>query len=338
MKKVSSALACFATLMSLSAFAAETDNFSTRETSFVDVAGLLNAKSNAYLQEALDKLNTTGACDESIESEERLYDELTNYFSNHKKGALVRSILYTEEVPKIVTPLRESIYKQWTPRDGYLLGGKNAVNSPLSIFPTVQIGEQKVGVDKLEHMFGMGLTYFKKHYLKGKELKSVLKNGIFREKTALGGNILATGVFSYGDLAGNFNGMRFWNHMLQKRDDVLGKSYNVGPYVVCQNGQWKKNEERPIDFKNYVDNSMNESVNCSRFATKDGLKKFKESLVRLNVIRSTEEQGCPMNRSDLDELVQKYNVPMPGDEDGSTIGHWILNEEGTGRVSYFNQF
>lgn len=338
MRKVTSSLVCLATLMTVGTFAAETDNFSTRGVNFIDVANILNAKSNAYLDEALTKLNATGTCDESLESEERLYDELTNYFSNHKKGALVRSILYTDEVPKTVTPLRESVYKEWTPRDGYLLGGRNAVNSPLAIFPAVQIGELRVGVDKLEHMFGMGLKYFQGHYLKGKDLKSVLKNGIFREKTALGGNILATGVFSYGDLAGNFNGMRFWNHVLQKRDDVLGKAYNVGPYVICSSGKWVKNVERPIDFKNYVDNTMNESVNCSRFATKDGLKKFQASLVRLNVINSPDEQGCPLNRSDLDEMIQKYNVPMPGDEDGSTIGHWIINEEGTGRVSYFNQF
>ncbi len=318
--------------------AAETDNFSTCAMGFIDAGNLINERSQTYLEEALNHLNTQGGCDLSEKSEVALYEEMAKYFSNHKTGALVRSLLYTDEFPKIVTPLRESIYKEWSIHEGYLLGGKNAANSPLAISPVVQVAGVKVGIDKFEHMFGMGFKYFEGHYLKDKNLKSILKNGIFREKTALGGNILATGVFSYADLAANFNGMRFWNHVLQKRDDVLGKDYNIGPYVVCSEGKWKVNPERPLDFSNYVDHSMNESVNCSKFATKSGLKKFQDSMVRLHFVGKGDEAACPVVAQELEEVIKKYDVPMPGDENGPNIGHWIINAEGTGKVSYLNMF
>ena len=125
---------------------------------------------------------------------------------------------------------------------------------------------------------------------------------------------------------------------LEMYDDVLGKDYNIGPYVVCSEGKWKVNSERPLDFTNYVDHSMNESVNCSKFATKSGLKKFQDSMVRLNFVSKDEEKACPLVAQELDEVVQKYAKPMPGDEDGPNIGHWIINSEGTGKVSYLNMF
>ena len=92
-------------------------------------------------------------------------------------------------------------------------------------------------------MFGMGFTYFTKHYQKGKDIKDVLSYGIALEKTILGGNVFATGVFSYGDLSANFNGMRFWNHVLQKNDDILGSEHNLGPYVTCSADKWQVNEK-----------------------------------------------------------------------------------------------
>ncbi len=148
-----------------------------------------------------------------------------------------------------------------------------------------------------------------KRSFKNKTLTDVLKNGIFREKSALGGNMVATGVFSYGDLSANFNGMRFWNHMLQKRDDVLGVAYNVGPYVRCEAGKWKTTEFK-IDFRNYVDASM-------------------------------ESRGfyqCPRDVKLLEQMQTKYNVLMAHDPTGLTISHWIINMKGLGQVNYFGEF
>ena len=260
--------------------AAEADHYTLREGQIADITAEVNKLANEGLGRAIEDLNVAGGCDDSRKSEEQLYDRLTDIFSNHKKGQLVNTIL-SGDIPRTIIPLKESIYSEWSIWNGFLLGRKGAAKSPLALFPLIKIGDTVVGVDKLEHMFGMGLRYFKKHHLEERPLVSVLKGGIFSEKTFLGGNMLATGVFSYADLSANFNGMRFWNHMLQKRDDVLGAQHNAGPYLVCREGKWAKNAERPIDFRTYVDASMQESMNCSKFATSAGARKFQQALAAM---------------------------------------------------------
>ena len=319
------------------AVAAEADHFTVPEGQVADVTEAVNRLANEGLQAAIDDLNAMGGCSDTRESEELLYERLTEVFSNHKKGQLVRTII-SGDIPRTVIPLKESLYSEWKIWNGFLLGRKGAAKSPLALFPLVKIGDTVVGVDKLEHMFGMGLRYFKGHYFEEKPLVSVLKGGIFKEKTALGGNLFATGVFSYGDLSANFNGMRFWNHMLQKRDDVLGAQHNIGPYLTCRAGKWVRNEERPIDFRNYVDATMQESMNCSKFATAGGVRKFHEALARMRERDGSRVYSCPENPALIDEAARKYEVQIADDPRGSKVDHWIINREGNVQVCYFNEF
>lgn len=317
--------------------AAEADHFSLPEGSIADITTEVNRLANEGLARAIEDLNSAGDCSDARESEELLYERLTDVFSNHKKGQLVNAII-DGDLPRTVIPLKESVYSEWSIWNGFLLGRRGAAKSPLALFPLIKIGDTVIGVDKLEHMFGMGQRYFKGHYLNGKPLVSVLKGGIFKEKTFLGGNMLATGVFSYADLSANFNGMRFWNHMLQKRDDVLGAQHNAGPYLACRAGKWVKNEERPIDFRNYVDATMQESMNCSKFATNAGAQKFHAALAALQARDNSRMFTCPENPTLMAETVKKYEVGIAGDSRGSTVDHWIINRDGNGKVSYFNEF
>lgn len=319
------ALPFLALLLAPNAHAAEADNFTARTRNVVDVATPINTLANGYLRSAVDAANATGDCDEDA-----LYTELRKYFANHSKGELAKTLLFGHQIPVTVIPIKESIYREWTVLDGYLLGRKKAAASPLALSPVVRVGDQIVGVDKFEHMFGMGWIYFDGHYRGKKTLAAVMKNGIFREKTALGGNVLATGVFSYADLSSNFNGMRFWNHVLQKQDDVLGKGENLGPYVRCENRKWAVNPTKPLDFRNYMDASMDESVNCSKFARKAAAEKVRRSLVRLSFTDAKGRAVCPVEPEKLEEMAKKY---APGD-----IDHLILNREGTGTVKYLSEF
>ncbi len=303
---------------------AEVDHYSARNKSMEDALDTLNERANTYLQRALLRSNLQSkGC-----NEESLYKELKIYFANHSKGQFSKDLLYDPTIPKTVIPLEESIYQNWTVWNGYLLGRDKAKDSPLALGPIVKLGPYIVGTDKFEHMFGMGNDYFERYYRKGKSLLSILKHGVFLEKTILGGNVLATGVFSYADLSANFNGMRSWNHMLQKEDDILGAKYNEGPYITCNNQEWIQNKE--IDFSNYIDLSMDESINCSKFASKKGTRKFINSIKSLN-------KFCLEKNSSYAEL-QKYDVPIPGDKRERTISHFILNREGHKKVSYFNEF
>lgn len=318
-----------AMLLTTSTFGAEADHYTGRNDFLADISENINSRSNMAVEEAVDSLK--GLDCSNKESEIELYKELQKTFANHTKGDLVIKLLVEKSIEKRAIPLNESIFGEWSVLNGYLLGKKSAANSPLALSPLIRVGDRYIGIDKMEHMFGMGYRYFKKHHLKGKKLHKVLKGGIFSEKTVLGGNILATGVFSYGDLSANFNGMRFWNHVLQRRDDVLGKKHNIGPYVTCNDGRFSVNKENPIDFKNYVDHSMDESINCSKLATKSAAKKYKKAI---------DDRGfkCPMSNESLEKIKAKYDVVIKTDRKKRSISHWIINDEGIEDVSYFNEF
>ncbi len=304
--------------------AAEVDHYTSQEKNIDNALDILNDRANLYIKRAVLRANVQGnGC-----NEESLYKELKFYFANHSKGQFSKDLLYDASIPKQVLPLESSVYKNWSVWNGYLLGREKAKDSPLALGPIVRLDDYIIGTDKFEHMFGMGNQYFERYYKKGKSLTSILKRGVFLEKTILGGNILATGVFSYADLSANFNGMRFWNHMLQKSDDILGPQYNEGPYIRCIDNQWVQNID--LDFANYIDLSMDESINCSKFATKSANRKFKKTIKSLN-------ESCLNAKSSIVEL-QKYDVRIPGDRKGRNISHFILNHDGHEKVSYFNEF
>jgi hypothetical protein len=119
--------------------------------------------------------------------------------------------------------------------------------------------------------------------------------------------------------------------MLQKRDDVLGKEHNTRPYIACKSGKWTK--ARSIDFTEYIDPSMDESINCSKFANRGGLKKFKATMKSFN-----ENYTCPMDVSLLQTMIRKYDVVIKDDKNESSISHWMMNEGTNGVVSKLGKF
>lgn len=296
-------------------WAAETDQFSKLDYPIQDSSEILNNRANDYLRLSLDALNAkSSSCDE-----EELYNELRRYYNNHIRGILMKEILKDSQFDKRNISKEESIFRGWTPWDGIGMGLPFLKSSKLILTGVMKVGDQTIGTDKLEHFWGQGFYYFKKNYLNNKGVIKAVKQGITKEKIYLGGNKIGNGVFSYGDLGANFNGMRFWNHMLQLRPDVLGEKHNIGPYVKCVDKKWVQVKE--IDFKYYIDDSMDESINCSKFPSKSTLKK---------VIKEVKERNlsCPMDRNRLDKMLAKYGE----------MSKWIINEEGLGELKYFKEF
>ncbi|MFC6672641.1 hypothetical protein [Marinobacterium aestuariivivens] len=64
-----------------------------------------------------------------------------------------------------------------------------------------------MGLDKLGHFFAQGWQYFELTALGGGTLEQALALGREQEQGRYG--YLTTGIFSYADLAANFNGWRF---------------------------------------------------------------------------------------------------------------------------------
>jgi hypothetical protein len=295
--------------------AAETDQFTNRDQVLNDSSEFINSRANAIVKNSLEVLNNRNhGC-----NEEELYSELRIYFGNHSNGELTKEIIKSKNIDRRSIKIADSVFREWTPWDGFGMGFDFLKKSEITLTSSLRIGDSTIGTDKFEHFFGQGYFYFLQNYIKGKGNEKALKTGIFKEKVFLGGNKFGNGVFSYGDLAANFNGMRFWNHILLKQDDILGKNENIGPYVTCEQGQWMQTEK--IDFRKYFDDSMDESINCSKFPSQNTADKVKKAVAELGL-------KCPVDQSRYDGLKNKYKE----------LSNWILNDEGLAKVKYFNEF
>ncbi len=307
---------------SFSARGAEVDQFTKRNEQLNDSSEIINSKANEFIDTAIASLNQSSRC-----NEKELYVELRKYFANHSKGKLTIFALHDESIDRRTIKIKDSIFRDWGIFDGQILGKKSANSSPLALSPLIRMGETTIGIDKFEHMFGRGFSYFKNFYLKDKSIKKTLNSGVFGEKTLYGGNKLATGVFSYADLAANFNGMRFWNHILQLREDLINDNY--GPIIKCQNNKWVK--VKNLDFTHYIDESMDEAINCSKFPTKKTAQKY-ENAVKETILKEqiafTNKEGCPLEKNSFINLKEKY-----GD-----ITRFIINQTDDRVLSYFNEF
>ncbi len=290
-KIIYSGLALSAGLM-----AAEVDQFSNRSSKLDDSLEIVNKKSNGYLQKTIQSLNSRNAgCNEEI-----LYKELQIYFENHINGEISNWMMSSKDIDKTNLLIKDSIYRDWSMWDGVVLGRPGADSSPLAMSAIVKFGEYRFGIDKLEHMFDRGFAYFQDHYQKKNNIEDVLSSGHYWEKAIYGGKKWGTGVVSFGDLSANLNGMRFWNDVLKKNRDLLGRE--LAPFLKCEDKKWVQNSQ--IDFSNYVDASFDEGVNCSQYASKGTAKKIKKETAK---ILGTDSYGvCPFAANQLDELNKKY--------------------------------
>lgn len=309
-------------IVSLPSFAAEVDQFSKRFYPLVDSSSLINDVANAYLLKSIDEANKSHhQCNEKI-----LYKKMRNYFSNHLKGEVTIFSIKSPLVDKIKLKIKQSIFKEWDLKTGMLLGHPFTDTSKIVLSPLLKIGDQVIGTDKFEHLFGRGFAYFSDYYLKNKSLEQTLNSGYIQEKIVYGGNFIATGVFSYADLSANFNGMRFWNNVLLKRKDIMEEERKIGPYVICENQKFELHKK--IDFKYYFDASHDEAINCSNFSNKRALTKINKSLADLNKTDKDHVYKCPMDEKILKEMVAKYGV----------FSKYIINEKGNGTINYLQKF
>jgi hypothetical protein len=336
-------------LVASSLHSAEIDHFTHRNQHISDSTKVLNQKLNVYLNEALEMANylpktevtssqyrdlknnktvrfqgtAVMSCTHK-DAEEILYKKMRVYFSSHLNDNDFFNFYFKDDaVDRKTTDLKKSIYGEWEFFNGQLLASKKAAESGIGIAPIFKYDQIEMGTDKFEHFFSRGLSNFTRFYLKGMDFKTMMKKDMLMERTILGGNFLATGVFSYADLSANFNGLRFWNSVLQKREDFLGEN-NIGPFVRCndKNGKWEKVKD--LDLRPFVDESWDEAVNCIMLSTKEAAEKVNVALERLNMT-------CPLVPNTFDRMVKKYGE----------IGAFLLNKHGIQKKAfkaYFNDY
>jgi hypothetical protein len=303
-----------------SALASEIDSFTLRYEPLSDSAEVINERANLLLEQGLDDANQTSGCHKPL-----LYKSLRKRFNSiHKDGELIEFILQSPSVFRHTPLRRDSIFRHHRLVDGQILARPSADRGGFGMGSTLKFQDHYIGSDKFEHMFGQGFRYFENYHLKKKTLANTLKLGIFKERTILGGNPLATGVFSFADLVANFQGMRFWNHILQESEDVLQEE--LGPYVECVESKWVV--VKKINFKDYVDAGFDEGQNCLTLATKHGTRGVLAEIAALESRATERRYSCPIDSAALETAKKRYEVLLPGDSKKQMIGDLLFNPWG----------
>lgn len=286
--------------------AAEIDPFNGYSRQLKDSADLISAKANEMIQVGIADANGAAKGCEPL----ALYDALRLRFNRVNIGPFSNYIYRSQDIERVVTPVFDSVYQDWGWRDAVIPGlFARYLRDPSGT--VINVGGVRVGTDKFEHFSGSGFRYFELHYLMDRPIRESLHFGFRAEAGFLGA--VSTGVLSFGDLAANFGGMRFWNHLLATGPDVLGA--DLGPYVVCEDDTWK--QVKLVDITSYVDTTWDESNNCSLFRT-DKMLKDVLTILEFRSEQDGMEYRCPFSSSAIEAVKKKY-----GD-----YAKYLINSEG----------
>lgn len=226
-----------------------------------------------------------------------------------KKGNLYRWLKYDGPISRHYTKVPDSIYRDFK-------GFKAPSLKIVSIFHDTMGAMLKmdglvIGSDKFSHFFNRGMKYYKMYTGKSKETKKMrdqqrrreymLEQGHESEVSIWGSK--STGVASYGDLAANFQGMRFWNDMFGTTlDPVTGNKVET-PYLSCNRGIWTLQKE--VDIRKYLNTAWDEGFNCSKFRTKTMANDVKKNVSSLKP-QDNKNIHCPINLAQLQTTKEIY--------------------------------
>lgn len=244
-------------------WAAEVDQFTLpagEAAQLSDSAPVLEAEVNRRLQKAIGRANSrimkvhakTGprwlkpGC-----NEERLYQMLVRELGGAVVGQVETMAEESEQIQRRRISFEQSIYRDfdWQSSPTLVLSERLAA--------VIHVAGVEMGTDKLGHFFTEGYSYFLATDQLSRSPESGLLFGEWSESVYFGAQ--TTGVFSYADLAANFQGMRFWNAVLGRQPDPLTGA-QPDAYIECRNEQWQ--QARIFQWASYVDESWDERVNC----------------------------------------------------------------------------
>ncbi|MEK6626847.1 MAG: hypothetical protein AABY86_17910 [Bdellovibrionota bacterium] len=281
--------------------AAEIDNFKSRYNPLKDEKETINAWANKEFQRALRLANhSVRPC-----SERALFASLKRSFKNHYTDRFTRKLYKGRGLAFRKIPFNRSIYRDFTGKDSVVIGIMGKIYDSAS--PIVNYNGYQVGTDKFEHFFGRGRAYYDMIHKDGKSVLDALNFGLSSEKNFLGA--IMTGIMSYADLAANFRGLFFWNHVLMKYPDPLEFKKPSGAYVTCTDGKWVQNTI--IDFSIYVDASWDEAVNCSKFRTKEIAEKVFQVQRYYEQLDPVHKYTCPVLPEEASELNSQFGDYAP---------------------------
>ena len=243
--------------LAFSAKAMETDQFTTPKAPLYDMGPLLSQKIVEIIE-----------ADRSGKDPEQVLDEWLghNVFASHLM-TWVNHLKAPEGAGEIrfKPNLFESIYGLvFSPMPGVFLFAA----------PTVNSYGYYLGTDKLDHFFQQGHEYYEIVRRKRAEgaseeeaIRAAVALGMHQERNLYG--TLATGVYSNGDLAANYAGMKFY---LNLRESVTINGRVLPPLLVRTDEGWRLRPDAVRDrmLASYFSDHLNESLNPSHYSFSRG--------------------------------------------------------------------
>jgi len=305
------------------AVAAEIDSVTTRNIQLDNSVAAINEIFNKRIEEGIEKANPTtesdpddaffddvGAdeyCDEDVlytEIRKAIYQSFTASWGlkGYDLDRQLRRLLAKQSYSLL---LNDSIYRDIDYIEGFSLNLKE-------LSDVVNIDGHLVGLDKLGHFFAEGWRYFELTRFEDEPFEQALAWGKQQEAGKFGYS--TTGIFSYADLAANFNGWRFWNRVLLKQDDPLKgaiANFFTRPYAACKiqiidsirNRKiiraWEQNAK--FDLSDYIDGAWDEGNNCNSYADP-----VIESKVMQRIERADPGFSCPRKPGRCIDAGKKY--------------------------------
>jgi hypothetical protein len=222
-------------LLSLSAFALETDNYLAWDVELKDSREQINGQIQGKIEEVVDEARGWDwKCEELtmlIASKFRTTPPAKHPLEDWMKENLSEVYVYPKDHSyrdRSIYQVLFRFYLKWTP-----------------LAPNMQVNGVYFGTDKLSHFVSTGRRYyshFMNKYGRGSSYqdaeKSAIRFGLKNEKRMLGS--WSSGVFSYADMESNYQGLKFYRSLcggsspLLKRVDgewEIVRKFDIGPYV-----------------------------------------------------------------------------------------------------------
>jgi len=297
--------------ISFNAFSLETDNFLTWGRELQDSSNDINKYIN---KKAIDTLEGLNLKRRSFTCEQVRNKVIMSFrgFITHPMEHWIESTLGSKKVfpseqdYSDVDYFMMSIYG--TP--------KFDVSKYFSLSRNININGIYLGTDKLSHWMSTGERYYqvyKRHIKKGRSeevaFQKAINYGVFLDRFILGG--VSSGVFSFGDLEANFQGL-----LLNRQFCRVPKDSR---YLKYENGRWVL--QRKIDVRDYVNPNFDETFNPSIFSAlkwdkvKENFKKENCQKIRNQVYKSRFDYYNKILKPSFSfkyiEELKKQNIRLP---------------------------
>ena len=277
-------------LLANPALAYESDQFTGRSTPPADALALANEEMNRLLAEAVATTNQVTSCEGTDEDmhvtlARLVFETVSSLTTVPARGRLPPMIygvyaawLETGPIDRHVFDERVDIYRKVT-------FWENAILARFGPASTVRFGDVLLGTDKIDHFWEQGYQCFKVSRW-GQEPEKAIRWSTRMERTIWG--LGSTQVFSFADLAANYDGFTFFNDLLEPQSEIQRRPDGCVELV------------RPFDWSEWVDWEYDEFLNPNAYEP-EITQAVQENL------RSHREEYC----ADYTAWIQQRELPRP---------------------------